>query len=241
MNQKYSALIVDDERLARKELRSMLEAYDNISVYAEAADVPSALKSIQEKKPDIIFLDIQMPGQSGFKLLEQIQMEARIIFVTAYDEYAIRAFEINALDYLLKPVSRERLQKAIERIQNGNENEVSNTKKLSYQDRLFINIDSHMQFLKVSSIVSVSATGDYTQVLLSDWHSGLTLKSMKEWEQRLPESYFCRIHRSTIINMEFIDRLEEWFNYSYQVYMKGLEQPYLLSRRYVAKLKAKMG
>ena len=241
MSQKYSALIVDDERLARKELANMLSEYECVSICAEAGDVPSAIEAIEKNKPDIIFLDIQMPGKSGFDLLEEVTTDARIIFVTAFDEYAIRAFDVNALDYLLKPIAPERLQKAIERIQLEQEHEAQTDKKLTYDDRLFINFDSHLQFLKISSIISITAAGDYTQVLISDKKSGLTLKSMKEWESRLPENYFCRIHRSTIINMEYIERLEEWFNYSYQVHMKGVSQPHLLSRRYVAKLKAKMG
>lgn len=241
MKQKLSALIVDDERLARKELSSMLADYKNISICGEAEDVPSALEAIKNTNPDIIFLDIQMPGKSGFDLLEEVSTIAKIIFVTAFDEYAIRAFEVNALDYLLKPIAPERLQKAIERIQMEQDQEAQPEKKLNYEDRLFINFDSNLQFLKISSILSITAAGDYTQVLLATNKNGLTLKSMKEWENRLPENYFCRIHRSTIINMEYIERLEEWFNYSYRVYMKGVKEPFLLSRRYVARLKSRMG
>lgn len=241
MKQKLSALIVDDERLARKELSTMLADYKNISICGEAEDVPSALKAIKDASPDIIFLDIQMPGKSGFDLLKEIPTTAKIIFVTAFDEYALRAFEVNALDYLLKPIAPERLQKAIERIQMEQDQEAQPEKKLHYEDRLFINFDSHLQFLKISSILSIIAAGDYTQVMLNNSTNGLTLKSMKEWENRLPENYFCRIHRSTIINMEHIERLEEWFNYSYRVYIKGVKEPFLLSRRYVTKLKSKLG
>lgn len=241
MKQKFSALIVDDERLARKELSTMLAEYKNISICGEAEDVPSALEAISKTNPDIIFLDIQMPGKSGFELLDEITTEAKIVFVTAYDEYAIRAFEVNALDYLLKPIAPERLQKAIERIQLQQEQGSHPEKNLNYEDRLFINFDSHLQFLKISSILSITSAGDYTQVVLANKKNGLTIKSMKEWEMRLPDNYFCRIHRSTIINMEHIDHLEEWFNYSYRVYMHGVEQPFLLSRRYVAKLKNMMG
>lgn len=98
-----------------------------------------------------------------------------------------------------------------------------------------------MRFLKISSILSIGSAGDYTEVLTADHKKSLAMKSMVEWEQRLPENQFCRIHRSTIINLEYVDHLEEWFNYSYQVYLKEVKKPYLLSRRYVAKLKNKMG
>jgi len=241
MNQKLSALIVDDERLARKELSSMLVDYAHIAICGEAVDVPTAIDAIAEFNPDIIFLDIQMPGKSGFELLEMVQTEAKIIFVTAYDEYAIRAFEINALDYLLKPINSDRLQKAIERIENASQEPEISTKKLKYEDRLFINFNGHLQFIKINSILSITSAGDYTQLVLTDKRNGLTLKAMKEWEQRLPENYFCRIHRSSIVNMEYIERLEDWFNYSHRVYLRGVEDPLLLSRRYAVKLKNKLG
>lgn len=240
MDQKLLALIVDDERLARKELSVMLEPYNQISICGQAEDVLSAKKAIEEYNPDVIFLDIQMPGKSGFELLEMVQTEANIIFVTAFDEYAIRAFEINALDYLLKPITKERLQKAIERILNNSQANEIPDKKLLYEDRLFINFDSHLQFIKIDSILSITSAGDYTKLVLTDKRQGLTLKSMKEWEQRLPENYFCRIHRSNIVNMEYIERLEEWFNYSHRVYLAGQEEPLLLSRRYASKLKNKL-
>src|SRR3989339_1087970 len=114
---KIRALVVDDERLARKDLTSMLADFPEIAVVGEAQDVPSAIKAIEAHHPDLIFLDIQMPGQTGFDLVEQIDFSGKIIFVTAFDEFALRAFEINALDYLMKPVSPERLQKSLERIQ----------------------------------------------------------------------------------------------------------------------------
>lgn len=241
MKTPYKALIVDDERLARKEIISMLSDYENIVVAGEAEDAPSAINAIYNYKPDVIFLDIQMPGKSGFDLLNEINVDAKIIFVTAFDEYAIRAFEINALDYLLKPISPGRLQKAIGRLEQKNKSNNTSLRKLEYTDRLFLSIDAQMQFMKVSSILSISAAGDYSELLTMNGKKELTQKSMKEWESRLPENYFSRIHRSTIINMEFVERLEEWYNYSYRVYLKGVKNPYLISRRYVSKLKDKLG
>ncbi len=241
MKTQYKALIVDDERLARKEIISMLKDYENIIINGEAEDVPSAIKAITKQKPDVIFLDIQMPGKSGFDLLNEINIDSKIIFVTAFDEYAIRAFEINALDYLLKPISPGRLQKAIGRLDKNENSNNNSLRKLKYNDRLFLSIDSQMQFLKVSSILSISSAGDYSELLTFNGKKELTQKSMKEWEARLPENYFSRIHRSTIINMEFVERLEEWYNYSYRVYLKGTKNPYLISRRYVSKLKERLG
>lgn len=241
MKKQFSALIVDDERLARKDICSMLSEFENIKIVGESEDVPSAVKAIQELNPDVIFLDIQMPGESGFDLLNKIDVEAKIIFITAFDEYAIRAFEINALDYLLKPVNPERLRRTIERLEHEEKAEPTELRPLQFDDRLFLMIDNQMKFLKINSIMSISSAGDYSEIRTSDGLRGLAHKSMKEWEQRLPENHFVRIHRSTIINMDFIDRLEEWFNYSFRVYLKNIEKPFVLSRRYVAKLKEKLG
>jgi len=243
MKKQFRALIVDDERLSRKELKSMLADYEQIEIVGEADDVPSAETATLELKPDVIFLDIQMPGQTGFDLLDKIDNSTRVIFVTAYDEYAIRAFEVNALDYLLKPINPDRLRASIERLEleNGNSKKTEDLRTLNYDDRLFLMLNSHMKFLKLESVISISAAGDYTELLLKDGQKGLTLKSMKEWEARLPEQYFCRIHRSTIINMEYIDKMEEWFNHSFRVYCKGVEEPFVMSRRYAVKLKEKLG
>jgi two-component system, LytTR family, response regulator len=237
MQKQFRALIVDDERLSRKELVTMLSGYEKILVVGEAEDVPSAMKAIKELNPDVIFLDIQMPGQSGFELIENSEIDTKIIFVTAYDEFAIRAFEVNALDYLLKPVNPERLRNSIERLEISESIKVNENKKINYQDRLFLLINSHYKFLKVNSVLSITSAGDYTEILTTDGLRGLTHKSMAEWEQRLPENYFCRIHRSTIINMEYIERTEEWFNQSLRIYVKGVQIPFVMSRRYAAKIK----
>jgi len=210
-------------------------------VIGEADSVPSAIKAIQKLSPDVVFLDIQMPGESGFDLLEKTGVDAHIIFVTAYDEYAIRAFEVNALDYLLKPVNPDRLAKALEKLESQDRETRTRTQRLDYEDRLFLMLGQHFRFLKVNTILNISAAGDYSEVLSSDGTKGLTLKSMKEWETRLPMQHFIRIHRSSIINMEFIERIEEWFNYSFRIYLKGLEEPYVISRRYAARLKERLG
>lgn len=242
MKSQINAVVVDDERLARKDLISMLAEFNRIHVVGEADDVSSAVEVIKQHHPDVIFLDIQMPGASGFELLDRIDIDAKIIFVTAYDEYAIHAFEVNALDYLLKPINPERLALSIERLELGElDKKEDSPRKLYYDDRLFLSLDSHLKFLKINSIICICSAGDYSEVITNDGKKGLTLKSMKEWEHRLPERFFCRIHRSTIINMEYIDRLEEWFNYSQQVYLKGIEKPFIMSRRYVARLKDKLG
>ncbi len=233
----YKALIVDDERLARKELISMLADFPEITIAGEASEVSIAQKLIIETEPDVIFLDIQMPGESGFDLIDSIPIETRIIFVTAFDEYAIRAFDVNALDYLLKPVNPKRMKEAIDRLKSVDRETNDGTKKLVEEDRLLLAINNKLQFIKVSSIICISAAGDYTEIHTSNGIKGVTLKSLKEWEFRLPEKLFVRIHRSTIINLDSIENFEEWFNNSYRVYLKSIKEPFTISRRYSSKLR----
>ena len=236
---KYKAIIVDDERLARKELISLLKIYNNIEIAGEAQDVKSAKELIDKISPDIIFLDIQMPGESGFSLLDKIETKAKIVFVTAFDEFAIRAFEVNALDYLMKPVNPSRLKTTIERIESGSEVLKQQKNPLNYEDILFLPVNSQTRFIKISSILIIKACGDFTEIITTEGRKGLTSKSMREWESRLPEKYFARIHRNAIINLDYIDKSDEWFNYSYHVYLKGITEPLIMSRRYANKIKKK--
>lgn len=241
MSQTFRALLVDDERLARKELRSMLSEHSTIEVVGEAENVEQAIKLIAAQQPQVIFLDIQMPGESGFALLEKIEANFKVIFVTAFDAYAIRAFEVNALDYLLKPINPDRLAHAIERLSATEIPPSQLARKLDYEDRLFIEVDEHSRFLKINTIICISAAGDYSEIITSDGQKTLVMKPLKEWEERLPEKYFTRIHRSTIINLEYIERIVGWFNRSYQVHLRHIEEPLMMSRRYAVKLKLKFG
>lgn len=241
MKTKRTAIIVDDERLSRKELRTLLAEIGDVEVVGDADSVASAIAIIEQTQPDIIFLDIQMPGESGFDLIEKIEVKANIIFVTAFDEYALKAFEVNALDYLMKPVSSERLKVTLDRLNIIEPAEQKPKARLSIDDKLFIQFRSHYVFLKIDEIIHISSSGDYSEVYLNNSKHGLTNKSMQEWEERLPEKNFCRIHRSTIINIDFVERVEDWFNSSYRVYLKDVVEPFVMSRRYASLIKGKMG
>jgi two-component system LytT family response regulator len=235
MEKIWKALIIDDERLARARLRSMLAEFPNVAVAGEADSVAVAAALIKTLNPDVLFLDIQMPQASGFDLLEQIEINAKIIFVTAFDEYALRAFEVNALDYLLKPVNPERLRQAIERLSAPLDRA---QKTFETDDFLFVNTTGRQsKFIKVSSIKCIAAADVYSEIFTEDGAKFLLLKSLGEWEQRLPAKTFVRIHRSTIINLEFIERIERRLNQSRQIYLRGIAEPFAVSRRYAAKLK----
>jgi len=233
----FSALVIDDERLAGAELISMLKHFDKINIIGEADGVDKAKSQIKKHDPELLFLDIQMPGKSGFDLLDEIEFEGKIIFVTAYDEYAIRAFEVNAMDYLPKPVSQERLAKTIDKIITESPSSPIISKKLKYEDRLFLEFGCQTRFLKIREISYIVAEGDYTMVYLINNTKGLVSKSMKEWEERLPEDFFCRIHRSSLINTEYVDKIEKYFNNSYKISLKGIDEPLIISRRYAKKIK----
>lgn len=239
---RLEALIVDDERLARKELRSLLAAHPEVAVVGEADSVGRALEVIESEQPNLVFLDIQLSGETGFDLLERVgAADFKTVFVTAFDAYAIRAFEVNALDYLLKPVNPARLGKAIDRLLAGEAHAPAEPRPLAIDDRLYVELGGRSVFLKISRVTHVTAAGDYSEVFTADGQKYLVEKPLREWETRLPEKFFSRIHRNCIINLEYVERMESWFNRSQQVYLQGRGEPLTVSRRYAAKLKEKFG
>jgi two-component system LytT family response regulator len=237
-----TAIIVDDERLARRELRAMLEEShaSSVRVVAEAESVRTAAELVRTCDADVVFLDVQLAGESGLELLPLIDPSVAVVFVTAFDQYAVRAFEVNALDYLLKPVAPARLKRAVDRLAGPNEETDGSgppTTRLDYQDRLFLRLDDRMGFVKVAEIVSIVADGDYSVVRLSSGRTHRARKSLRDWAARLPETAFARVHRSTIVNLEYVERVEEWSHFSYRLYLRGQSEPLTMSRRYASLLK----
>lgn len=235
---KYKTIIVDDERLARREMRRLLSEFDEIVVAGEAENLTEAALLIEREKPQIVFLDVQLQNENGFELLERTGVNFKVIFVTAFDEYAIRAFEINALDYLLKPVNPERLAKAIERIAEETR-EKTEFRPLEFDDRVFLELGGRSCFLKVCDISHINSAGDYSEVFTVEGAKCLVEKPLREWETRLPEKHFLRIHRQTIINLEQVEEIETWFNRSFQVRLRNYSENLAVSRRYAVKLKNK--
>lgn len=238
----YTAIVVDDERLARRELKQLLEEGHGhqLQVVGEAATVQEAATQARLHDPDIVFLDIHLAGESGFDLLPLLDHTVTVVFVTAFDRYAIRAFEVNALDYLLKPVAPQRLATTLARLHQPAAPEPA-TQVLTCNDRLFLRLDDRMVFLRVRDVVAILAAGDDSVLLLADGRQARARKSLREWVDRLPESDFVRIHRSTIVNLDFVERLEEWSHLSYRVYLRGLAEPLQMSRRWGARVRARFG
>jgi len=236
MKNKLKAVIVDDERLARNVLKSALAEFQQITVAGEANNVSSAVSVIKETKPDIVFLDIQMPGESGFDLLEKIDVSFKVIFVTAHDKYAIRAFEVNALDYILKPIKKSRLKNSIDRL-SGQTKQSAKKIQTDYNDKLLLNVEGRVKLIDVKNIAVICADKDYSRVFTTDGKELRLLKSMTDWMNKLPPANFERVHRSTIINLELIEKIEKLENNNHKITIAGLNKPVLMSRRYASFLK----
>lgn len=239
------ALIIDDERLARNELRKLLQDFPEIEVIGEAANATEGLEKIENLSPDLIFLDIQMPGKTGFDLLSELDRTPNVIFTTAYDEYALKAFEVNALDYLLKPVEPKRLADAIQKLHSQEEKETHqvnplnmNRSILSENDQVFVKDGERCWFVKLSDIRLFESVGNYAKVYFST-NKPLILKSLNALEERLDEKVFFRANRKHIVNLRLIDKIEPYFNGGLLLELKGGEK-IEVSRRQTVKFKEMM-
>ena len=233
------AIIVDDERLARAELKGLLACHHDVRVLGEAANLHEAEELLRNTTPDVVFLDIQLGNENGFQLLEQAPA-FKVVFVTAYNEYAIRAFEVNALDYLLKPVNPERLQTTLQRLVVG-PNKTPQTRPLRHDDRVLVESERRSLLVHVSAIQFISAAADYSELFVAKLGRVLTRKSLGDWEQRLPARHFLRVHRSTIVNLDCVERLEPSFSGGYLLYLRDLNAPIVVSRHYATRLRERLG
>lgn len=227
-------IIVDDERLARKELQSLLTKFPNVEVIAECDSVQTALVEIEKLKPDLVFLDINMPGKDGFALLEELNYIPEIIFVTAYDEYAIKAFEVNALDYLLKPIQSERLEDAINKFISP-ETVVNTSQKLGLNDQVFVKDGEKCWFVKLANVPMFESEGNYVRVYFEN-NKPLILKSLNNLANKLDSTIFFRANRKYIINLNWVDTIENWFNGGLMVKLKTGNK-IEISRRQASRLK----
>ncbi len=237
-------LIIDDERLARQELRRILESHKNIEILDECASAEEAITKIEELKPDLIFLDIQMPGKNGFDVLEEIIYTPEVIFVTAYDEFALKAFEVSALDYILKPVEEDRfevsLKKVIQKIKEKREDADSQLpeEQLGANDQVFVKDGDKCWFVELGDIRLFESEGNYVRVYFEN-NKPLILKSLNNLDKKLSDKLFFRANRKHIINLKWIDKIETWFNGGLLVILKD-DKKIEISRRQAVKLKDRM-
>ncbi len=234
-------ILIDDERLARNELRRMLSEFSDVEIVGEAANAAEGIEKIETLNPDLIFLDIQMPGKTGFDLLSQLDKAPHVIFVTAYDEYALKAFEVNALDYLMKPVEPQRLAEALLKVRQKNEEEISsynNRGILSENDQVFVKDGERCWFVKLSEVRLFESVGNYAKVFFGT-NKPLILKSLNALEERLDEKVFFRANRKHIINLRLIQKIEPYFNGGLLLDLAGGEK-IEVSRRQAVKFKEMM-
>jgi len=217
------ALLIDDERLARNELRRLLAPFPEIAVAGEAANAKQAREMMASLKPDLLFLDVQMPGETGMDFLESLEPPApHVIFTTAYDEFAVKAFELNAVDYLLKPVDPARLAAAVEKLpsQKAARAKAQPAGRLAGSDKVFVREGERCWFVEVSQIRLLESEGNYTRVHFGDAQPQL-FRSLNAMEERLDPKFFFRANRRQIINTSWIDKIEPWFSSGLLVQLKG--------------------
>jgi DNA-binding LytR/AlgR family response regulator len=245
----FNVILVEDEAPARERMKSMLSAFDDINIVGEASDGPDGVRLIDDLKPDFIFLDIQLPVFTGFEVLKKIRHQPHVIFVTAYDEYAIKAFEADAVDYLLKPTTPERLREAIDRArQRGvrNLNTLLSTlqhalQKPVYQDRFPVRVANEILFIPVEDICWFHAEDKY--VFLHTARDRYMLEdSLKNLETRLDPEFFIRIHKSVIINTGKLLRIKRDFAGRYSIQLADIKQSaFEIGRTYLAQVRDKLG
>jgi two-component system LytT family response regulator len=238
------AIIIDDERLARTELRKLLQDFPEVEVVDEAANADEAINKIDTLQPDLVFLDIQMPGKTGFDMLAELERAPHVIFTTAYDEYALKAFEVNALDYLLKPIEPKRLADAMQKLHVAEvkENHILpenfNQSILTEADQVFVKDGERCWFVKLSDIRLFESVGNYAKVFFGA-NKPLILKSLNALEERLDQKTFFRANRKHIVNLRMIEKIEPYFNGGLLLELKGGEK-IEVSRRQTVKFKEMM-
>ena len=228
---RNKVLIVDDERAARKELIFLLKSFPEVDVVGEADNINDAVSIVIKEKPDIVFLDIQLTGENGFDLLDRVAVNFKVIFVTAFNNYAIRAFDVNAADYLLKPVDPARLEISLKKLFNKSENNHAGVKKFDYSDSIYVKLNNHTaKFVELSTIVVITSVGNYSKLKTADNQNYLVLKTLKQWEKDLPPEYFIRIHRATIVNIKYVTKIETYSDTYHRAYLQKIDEPLEISR-----------
>lgn len=246
--ERLSVLIVDDEKPARNDIARILGKMDDIEIVGEAGDGVGAVKKIERLKPDILLLDIRMPGLDGFQVIEKLsdfEYSPAVIFVTAYDTYALNAFEVHAVDYILKPVDEKRLAQAIERaarIRRGLEKRPDLDALLetlgAEPRRLALRKNDSLVMVDVEDILYATSSGGEVKVVTKELEGAANYRSLDELQRELPPSVFVRVHRSYVANIKQIHEIRPWFSGSYQMRMSGSKGPMVpLSRGYAKNLR----
>lgn len=217
------AVIIEDSRLAREGLKKLLKKFSSIDILGEAEDADQGVELIGNHKPDVIFLDIDMPGKNGFAMLSELSYDPQVIFTTAYSEYAVRSFDFNTIDYLLKPINPERLAKAIQKLNDMQELNQQDDNRLNANSKIFIKDSNENYFVTLSKIRRFESCGNYTRVYFDDI-APFVYKSLSKVEERLPEDMFFRVNRQQIINLRYVKTMEDGVAGNYVIRMDDGEE-----------------
>jgi two-component system LytT family response regulator len=241
---RIRSVLVDDVDMMRATLKKVLDDFSIIEIVGEASDYESARELINSTKPDLVFLDIDLNGLTSIDLLNEITCEPKIIFISSQPDFAIKAFELNVVDYILKPINSDRLKKAIDRVieLNKNAKAMSNSytaERFKPDQIILLNFDNKLTFIKIQDINYIEAFGNYTKIYMTDGKLSITYNSIKNWDNRLPSDVFIQIHRSSVINILNVAKIEKWTNDTGRLFLKGIEKPFEISRSYFFQIKKK--
>ncbi|NER13591.1 response regulator [Leptobacterium flavescens] len=228
----YKTIIIDDERLAREEVKRSLSSFPEFEVVGEAADADSAIHLIREEGPDLIFLDIHMPEKSGFDMLEELTTVPEVVFTTAYDQYAVKAFEVNALDYLVKPLREERFAKTIDKVRQELAEKENTNQSFLLDQKIFIKDGEHCYFIPLSQIRLIESLDNYARLYFGE-HKAMIKRSLNILEEKLDPQAFFRINRSQIINTQYIEQIHPYFKNKLQIVLSTGETLEVSSRQSV--------
>lgn len=250
MNTKIRTLLIEDEEPARNLLRTFLESFEEIDIIGECSDGFSGLKAINENHPDLIFLDIQMPKLTGFEMLELLDTLPEVVFTTAYDQFALQAFELNAVDYLMKPFAKQRLRQAVDKVVERFRSKISGVPevqrlvetihdKTQSIDRIVVKSGSKIHIIPIDSIEHLEAQDDYVMIYCAEGRF-MKKETLSYLERNLPDDRFIRIHRSHIVNINQIQRMEQYGKESYLLILKNGNQVNVSKSR-IKELKLELG
>jgi two-component system LytT family response regulator len=220
------AFIVEDSRMAREELKELLITHDNIQLCGEASNPRDALPLLFAERPELLFLDINMPGKNGFQLLEELDYEPKVIFITAYEEFALRSFEFTTVDYVLKPISANRLKTAIDRLtlySDASPDSEENQTPLDINSRVLLREGNNCHWVCLQDISYFESCGNYTQVYWAS-NKALIYRAMSKIEKRLPEKYFFRANRQHIVNVNVVESVDSWGHSGYRLQLKSANE-----------------
>ncbi len=232
-------ILVEDSDIYRKVLSELLSKVEDIDVIGQASDFLEAQKLLTETIPDLLLLDVEIGEVTSFELLPFVDASTRVVFITSHPEYAVKAFEVNALDYIVKPVTENRLRESINRLFSVATPNGSRTQKMDSSQQIMVNKDSQIFMVPLNEISHITALGNYVKIHTSEAKQFVKYGTVKSWIDKLP-SDFIQIHRSTLINLKQVERFEKWTNETGKAYMKNLAEPLDISRGFFQKIKHKM-